>query len=321
MPERSSTACGAICTSSHGSFGASITPRNRCRRTMSMAAGTTIRLVIDAVGHEHGKPEALASDARETVGHIKSFIRENDILRLPDPDRCEVIEMPEFKRGNAIAYMDSAAPLDPAAGSFFAISPPASDWSAQRAETFLQEYNKYMLQVLTIHEAYPGHYVQLEYAHRVPSLVRKALQSGVYIEGWAVYTEQMMLDQGYGAGDLRLRLMQLKFFLRAVANAIITHRMHCTEVSDDEILKFLLDEAFQSEAEAREKIIRTKQSNTQLSTYFVGRTAMYNLRQQVEHEMGDNFDLGRYHEAVMSVGSVPVKYLPELVHSRLKQPR
>ncbi len=165
----------------------------------------TIRMVIDAVGHEHGKPDALASDARETVGHIKSFIRENDILRLPDPDRCEVIEMPEFKRGNAIAYMDSAAPLDPAAVSFFAISPPASDWSAQRAETFLQEYNKYMLQVLTIHEAYPGHYVQLEYAHRVPSLVRKALQSGVYIEGWAVYTEQMMLDQGYGAGDLRLR--------------------------------------------------------------------------------------------------------------------
>ena len=127
-----------------------------------------------------------------------------------------------------------------------------------------------------------------------------------------------MLDQGYGAGDLRLRLMQLKFFLRAVANSIITHRMHCTDVSDDEILKFLLDEAFQSEAEAREKIIRTKQSNTQLSTYFVGRTAMYNLRQQIEREMGDKFDLGRYHEAVMSVGSVPVKYLPELVRARLK---
>ncbi len=112
--------------------------------------------------------------------------------------------------------------------------------------------------------------------------------------------------------------MQLKFFLRAVANSIITHRMHCTDVSDDEILKFLLDEAFQSEAEAREKIIRTKQSNTQLSTYFVGRTAMYNLRQQIEREMGDKFDLGRYHEAVMSVGSVPVKYLPELVRAAEK---
>jgi uncharacterized protein (DUF885 family) len=281
----------------------------------------TIRMVIDAVGHEHGKPDELASDARETVSRIQSFIRDNDILRLPDPDRCQVIEMPEFKRGNAIAYMDSAAPLDPAAVSFFAISPPASDWSAQRTDTFLQEYNKHMLQVLTIHEAYPGHYVQLEYAHRVPSLVRKALQSGVYIEGWAVYTEQMMLDQGYGFGDLRLRLMQLKFFLRAVANAIITHQMHCTDISDDDILTFLLDEAFQSEAEAREKITRTKQSNTQLSTYFVGRTAMYRLRQQIEREMGDKFDLGRYHEAVIDVGSVPVKYLPELVRARLNQPR
>ena len=88
----------------------------------------TIRMVIDAVGHEHGKPDELASDARETVSRIQSFIRDNDILRLPDPDRCQVIEMPEFKRGNAIAYMDSAAPLDPAAVSFFAISPPASDW-------------------------------------------------------------------------------------------------------------------------------------------------------------------------------------------------
>ena len=176
--------------------------------------------------------------------------------------------------------------MDPLASSFYAISPPDWDWGADRVESFLQEYNPRMLQILTIHEGYPGHYVQLEYAHWVPSLVRKVLQSGVYIEGWAVYTEQMMLDEGYGGGDLRLRLMQLKFYLRAVANALIAHNMHCTEIADDDVLRFLIEEAFQSEAEARAKITRVKQSSTQLSTYFVGRTAMYRLRQQMHARTG-----------------------------------
>ena len=254
---------------------------------------TTIRLVIDAVGHEHGKPDALGERCPRNGGaHQIVHPRERHFAAAgPRPLRSD------RNAGVQARQCDCVSRFGRAAGSarpvsFFAISPPAADWSAERAETFLQEYNKYMLQMLTIHEAYPGHYVQLEYAHRVPSLVRKALQSGVYIEGWAVYTEQMMLDQGYGAGDLRLRLMQLKFFLRAVANSIITHRMHCTEVSDDEILKFLLDEAFQSEAEAREKIIRTKQSTTQLSTYFVGRTAMYNLRQQSRTRNGGQVRFG-----------------------------
>ncbi len=281
----------------------------------------TVGRVIYAVSQEHGRPDELTGGARDTVDRIKAFIREHDILRLPEPDRCQVVEMPAFKRGNSVAYLDSAAPLDPKAESFYAISPPESDWDAQRVETFMQEYNPRMLQILTIHEAYPGHYVQLEYAHRTPSLVRKVLHSGVYVEGWAVYTEQMMLDQGYGDGDLRLRLMQLKFYLRAVANAIIAHQMHCTDISDANVERFLTGEAFQSEAEARAKITRVKQSSTQLSTYFVGRMAMYRLRQQLQRELGDQFDLGRYHEAVISVGSVPVKYLPELVRTRLSQPR
>jgi uncharacterized protein (DUF885 family) len=178
-----------------------------------------------------------------------------------------------------------------------------------------------MLQVLTIHEAYPGHYVQLEYSNRSRSLVRRILQSGAFVEGWAVYTEQMMLDQGYGDGDLRIRLMQLKFYLRAVVNAILDHKMHCTAMTDDEALKLLTEGAFQSEGEARLKIFRAKQSSTQLSTYFVGRMAHYRLRQQMQRELGDQFDLGRYHEAVISHGSVPTKYLPELVRERLRQPR
>ena len=281
----------------------------------------TIAQVTQAVSQEHGKPEVLITDARATVGRIQDFIREHDILRLPEPDRCQIIEMPEFRRGNSLAYLDSALPLDPMGLSTYAVSPPPADWGEDRVRSFLEEYNQHMLQVLTIHEAYPGHYVQLAYSNRCPSLLRRVLQSGVFIEGWAVYTEQMMLDQGYGDGNLALRLNQLKFYLRAVANTILDHKMHCTTMTDEEAYAFLTDGAYQSEGEARLKIIRAKQSSTQLSTYFVGRMAHYRLRQQVQRELGDQFDLGRFHEAVLDHGSVPMKYLPELVKNRLTEPR
>jgi len=174
--------------------------------------------------------------------------------------------------------------------------------------------------VLTLHEAYPGHYVQLDYANRNPSIIRRVLGSGVLAEGWANYCEQMMLDQGYGGGDLALRLTQLKYYLRAVANAILDYKMHCTNLTDEAALQFLTQSAFQSEGEARLKILRAKQSSCQLSTYFVGRMALCRLRQQVQRELGDGFALERYHQAVLETGSVPVKYLPELVRERLTRP-
>lgn len=276
-----------------------------------------IAKVIAAVSQEHGKPEELLANTQATVARIKTFIRERDILQLPEPDLCQIIEMPEFRRGNSIAYLDNAPPLDPKAASFYAISPPPADWGADKVKSFLEEYNEHMLQILTIHEAYPGHYVQLEYANRNSSLIRRVLSSGVYVEGWAVYTEQMMLDQGYGERDLRLRLMQLKFYLRAVVNAILDHKMHCQNMTDDEAMKLMVEGAFQSEGEARLKVIRAKQSSTQLSTYFVGRMAHYRLRQAVQREKGEQFNLGRFHEAVLNEGSIPVKYLPELVRARL----
>jgi uncharacterized protein (DUF885 family) len=278
---------------------------------------TAIRHVLEGIGREHGRPQDLTRDVRRTVARVKSFIRDANILELPDPDRCRIIEMPEFQRGNAVAYMNSPPPLDPDAAGYYAVSPPPREWETARVQSFMEEYNRHMLQILTIHEAYPGHYVQHEYANRNASLIRRVLPSGVYVEGWAVYTEQTMLDQGYGAADLALRLTQLKFYLRAVGNAILDHRMHCTEFTDDEALDLLVNRAFQSEGEARLKIIRAKQSSAQLSTYFVGRMAHYQLRQQLQRELGDRFNLARFHEAVLATGAVPVKYLPELVRGRL----
>src|SRR5262249_13806755 len=194
-------------------------------------------------------------------------------------------------------------------------------WGATRRESFLHVYNRLMMLLLTIHEAYPGPYVQWEYSNRHTSLIRRVLQSGVFAEGWAVYTEQMMLDQGYGDGDLALRLNQLKFYLRAVGNATLDHRMHCARMTDAEALDFLLTRCFRSEGEALGKVVRAKQSSAQLSTYFVGRMAFYRLRQQLQRERGAKFDLGRFHEAVLAHGTLPVRYLPELVRERLKKPR
>jgi uncharacterized protein (DUF885 family) len=278
----------------------------------------TIAQVITAVSKEHGQPEEIMADTRATVDRIKTFIRERDILRLPEPDRCQIIEMPEFQRGNSVAYLNGAPPLDPDAPSMYALSPPAKDWTAQRTQSLLEEYNRHMLQILTIHEAYPGHYVQLEYSSRTPSFLRRVLQSGVMIEGWAVYTEQMMLDQGYGNGDLQLRLNQLKFYLRAVCNTILDHQLHAGSMTDDEAIRLMVDGAFQSHEEASLKLVRAKQTSTQLSTYFVGRMAHVRMREAMQRELGDKFTLARYHEAVLTQGSVPMKYLPELVRAKLK---
>ena len=179
-----------------------------------------------------------------------------------------------------------------------------------------------MLQILTIHEAYPGHYVQLEYSNRHPSLIRRVLFSGVFAEGWAVYTEQMMLDQGYGKGDLALRLNQLKWYLRAVANAILDYKMHCTDMTDEEALH-VPDAAGRSSPRAR----RVWQDHPREAEFvpaldvFRRPDGVLRLRQQVQSELGESFELGRYHEAVLDHGTLPVKYLPELVAERLSRPR
>jgi uncharacterized protein (DUF885 family) len=272
-----------------------------------------VRQVMAELAKNHGDDKSLLADAKQTVTEIKAMIRAKDILTLPAPDTCQVLEMPEFQRGFSVAYLNPSPPLDPKANAVYAISPPPASWTPRQRQSYFEEYNRSMLKILTIHEAYPGHYVQLAYSNRHPSKIRKVLSSGVFAEGWAVYTEQMMLDQGFGEGDLALRLHQLKFYLRAVINALLDYRMHCSNLSDAGALELLTQRAFQSEGEALGKIDRAKQSSCQLSTYFVGRMAFYRLRQQVQQQRGEAFNLGRYHEEVLSHGTLPVKYLPELL--------
>jgi uncharacterized protein (DUF885 family) len=277
----------------------------------------TIRQVIASLSQNHSTGASVVNDIKKTVKEIKGFIRTHQILTLPEPDRCRIIEMPEFQRGNSTAYMNSPPPLDPTAIGHYAVSPPPRDWDAAKVKSFFEEYNYYQLHVLTIHEAYPGHYVQFEYSNRNPSLIRRVLPSGVYVEGWAVYTEQTLLDQGYGSEDPAMRLAALKFYLRAVGNTILDHKMHCTSMSDAEALEFLTRQAYQSEGEARLKVIRSQQSSVQLSTYFVGRMAHVRTRQEIQRAAGEKFNLARYHEAVLNEGAVPMRLLPELVRMRV----
>jgi uncharacterized protein (DUF885 family) len=294
-------------------------PRSPIPPDDTLGRRETIRKVLEAVSLNHSTADSLVFDAKAAAEEIKDFITFAGILRLPQPDQCRIVEMPEFKRGNSVAYLDPAPPLDVRGSSEYSISPPPADWSKDRAESLLREYNRWMLKILTIHEAYPGHYVQLEYSNRCPSPIRKILSSGTFAEGWAVYTEQMMLDQGFGRGDLALRLHQLKFYLRAVVNAILDYKMHAGDMTDAEAFDLLTNRAYQTEGEAVAKIVRAKQTSCQLSTYFVGRMAFYRLRQAIQRELGNRFDLGRYHEAVLAHGTIPVKYLPELVRGRFVQ--
>jgi len=276
-----------------------------------------IRKVIASVSKDKVAVDGLVAEALKASKELKDFIQEKKILDLPKPDRCDILVMPEFQRGNSVAYLNNAPPLDKDARSVYAISPPPADWDSRRVDTFLQEYNRRMMKILTLHEAYPGHYVQLEYGNRNPSLIRKVLSSGVYIEGWAVHMEQVLLDEGFGGGDPALKLLQLKWYLRAIGNALLDQGMHCDGWSDDRALRFLVDECFQSEAEAVGKIIRSKQSSCQLSTYFVGRMAMHQLRESTQKRLGNRFDLRQYHHSVLDLGAVPVRRLPELIMESL----
>jgi uncharacterized protein (DUF885 family) len=223
----------------------------------------------------------------------------------------DVIVMPEFKRGPAVAYCDSAGPLEKNGKTFFAVAPTPKDWNQQRKDSFFREYNNYMIRDLTVHEAMPGHYLQLAHSNEfhAPTLVRAIFQSGTFIEGWAVYTEQVMAEAGYGGPEVKMQ--QLKMRLRVICNAIIDQSIHAGDMSEQQALDFMMKEGFQQEGEAVGKWKRARLSSTQLSTYFVGVTEHLDLRERAKAKAGDAFDLKKYNDQVLSYGSPPVKYVRE----------
>lgn len=270
-----------------------------------------IRRVLDRIAEDHVRREDVVENARTTIDELRSFIIEHNIVDLDQSKLLEIRETPEYQQGVSIASLQAPGPLEDNLSTYFNVSPIPEDWSDEKAESFLQEYNRISVKILSIHEALPGHYVQLYYANRHPSLVRAVFDSGVMIEGWAHYCESMMIDVGFGDGDPRYKLVDLKWKLRGIANAIMDQKIHAGEMTEQEAMDLMVNETFQEEAEATAKWRRAQLTSAQLSTYFTGYILMRDLRQDVEEKQGDQFDLGNYHANLLSYGSIPIKYLRE----------
>ena len=249
--------------------------------------------------------------ARRTLDEATAFVRARNFVTVPD-EPLEIILMPEFQRGVAVAYCDSPGPLDKGQRTFYAVSPIPDGWTDAQADSFLREYNSRSIANLGIHEAMPGHFLQIAHSNRYPSVLRAMLFSGPFVEGWAVYTERVMQEQGFRADDPLMRLVQLKWYLRAVTNAIMDSAIHVDGMTRDEAMELMTVTGFQEEREAAGKWVRAQLTAAQLSTYFVGYLEHADLRAEAEHR-GERFDLKAFHDQVLSFGSPPVRFVRALM--------
>lgn len=271
-----------------------------------------IRACLEMAYQDAPSPDEIVATARKSLKLTTEFVRQNDLLTLP-PEPVEIIIMPEFQRGVSLAYCDSPGPLDAGLKTYYAVAPLPEDWTEKQIQSFLREYNTRSIHDLTMHEAMPGHFVQLAHANRYPNKLRAVLSSGVFIEGWAIYSERMMIDQGFLEGDPLMRLINLKWYLRGIANALMDQAIHTAGMTREEAMKLMIEETFQEEREAAGKWVRAQLTAAQLSTYFVGASEHFELRREVEKAWGEDFKLKRYHDEVMSYGSPPVQFVRALI--------
>jgi len=256
--------------------------------------------------------DGIVAVARQQLQQATDFVVEHNIVTMPD-EPVEIIVMPEFQRGVSVAYLDAPGPLDKGQDTFYAVAPLPEDWTEEQVQSFLREYNELSIQVLTVHEGVPGHYLQLALSNRYPSALRGVLQSGPMIEGWAEYAERVMIEAGYLDNDPLAQLIFMKWYLRATTNAIIDAAIHVDGMTREQAMKLMIEGGFQEEREAAGKWVRAQLTSTQLSTYFVGYQEWVGLRREVEAAWGDEFTLRRYHDQVLSYGSPPIKYIRALV--------
>lgn len=274
-----------------------------------------IRACLELAYAERPSPDRIVEEATAALERATAFIREKDLLTIPS-DPLEIILMPEFRRGVSLAYCDSPGVLDMGQKTFYAVAPPPKDWTEQQVRSFLREYNTRSLDNLTIHEAMPGHFLQLAHANRYPGKLRALFGSGVFVEGWATYTEWMMVEAGFRENDPLMQLIVLKWYLRDVTNAILDQAVHVEGIREDVALRLLVEDAFQEEREAAGKWKRACLTSAQLSTYFVGYLEHTELRRNVEKAWGSDFHLKTYHDKVLSFGSPPTQFVEALLLDR-----
>jgi uncharacterized protein (DUF885 family) len=271
--------------------------------------------VIAKLSEQHVARERLVAAVKEQIPDLERWVRERDLLTLDPAKPLTVRETPPHQRGIAGASIVAPGPYDPGAPTYYNVT-PLDDLSPAHAESWLREYNDWMLPILNIHEAVPGHYVQLVYANKSPSLIKSIFRNGATIEGWAVYGERMMLESGYGDSKAEAWLIYSKWNLRTVCNTILDYGVHVLGMSEADVMTLLTREAFQTEQEAADKWKRVTRTSVQLTSYFSGYAAILELREQLQRTQGDKFDLKRFHEQFLSYGNAPVRVIRELMGAR-----
>ena len=271
-----------------------------------------VRAVLDELADSHPTDRSIVDDARRSLEDVTRFTRERALVTVPE-EPLRIIVMPEFRRGVSTAYCDSPGPLERNGETFYAIAPTPESWSAERKLSLYREYNDFMLQDLTVHEAIPGHYLQIAHSNRLraPTMIRSIFASGTFVEGWAVYAEQVMVEHGYGGA--RLKMQQLKMLTRAVINAILDQKIHAGSMTEREAMAMMLERGYQEDGEAAGKWIRAQLTSAQLSTYFVGIAEHNDMRDAWVERNGPIKDWQAYHDQVLSHGSPPVRFVRRLL--------
>lgn len=283
---------------------------------VSRRAPEVIQQVLDSLAADHLDNATILPACRESFAKATQFVRDMDLVTIHD-DPVEIIEMPEIHRGVAVAYCDPPGPLETVSTTtFFAVSPTPSDWSAERVASFYREYNAHLVHNLTVHEAMPGHVLQLSHSNRcvAPTPIRAALWSGPFVEGWAVVAEELMAERGYrGADNDALRMQQLKMQLRTTINAILDARVHAHGMTEAEAMALMTGRGMQEEGEAAGKWRRALLSSAQLSTYYVGYTEVAGALRDLRAARPGDSDR-QIHDALLSRGSPSPRHLRTLLH-------
>ena len=271
-----------------------------------------IKKMIDRLSVEHVKPSEFQAAIDKQIPLLVEFIKNKNLIYI-DPSKPLVVRKePAYMAGVAGASISSPGPYDKNGNTYYNVG-SLSGWDEATAESYLREYNQYILQILNIHEAIPGHYTQLVYANQSPSLIKSILGNGAMIEGWAVYTEKMMLENGYGNNDPAMWLMYYKWNLRSTCNTIIDYSIQVNNMQKEAVIDLLTKQAFQQQAEAEGKWKRATLTQVQLCSYFTGFTEIVDLREAMQNKEKEQFDLKKFHETFLSFGSAPVKYIAALM--------
>ena len=271
-----------------------------------------IGMVIDRLSANHVAPQDFFAEIRRQIPVLQDWVVKNNLLTLDPAKPLVVRETPLYQRGVAGASIDAPGPYRPQDRTFYNVT-PLDGLTPEQAESSLREYNHWILQILNIHEAIPGHYAQLVYANKSPSLIKSLFGNGAMVEGWAVYGERMMLESGYGDNTPEMWLMYSKWNLRVVTNTILDYSVHVLGMTEAQAMDLLVRQAFQTNREATEKWRRAQLSSVQLTSYFSGYSEIMDLREQRKQALGPKFVLKDFHEQFLSYGSAPVKMIKELM--------